>query len=395
MTMPGAALPFAFTRGTHRIVPPEATLARIAPLLADCGITRCTDVTWLDDLGIPVYCAIRPAGLVLQVSNGKGMTAAAAKVSALMEAIELHHAEAPAPQSLRVASRRELLATGAEVLAPAGLPGWGGGYEADDFRCEWIRGERLADGAAVWAPASVACFARAPAQLLTDSNGLASGNHLLEASLHGLYELIERDAVSAVSDDGRLRIRERCRCVRHDSVPDASVRALLAHIEARDTQVVLLWMPSRVPVHTFWTVLLNHRAGAAVSTFNIGAGCHRDPLVAAMRAITEAAQARLTFIHGAREDRGRKPIDRATHVPESAAFRYFSGLEATAQWTDLPGVGAADDALPDLFETHDWLIAELQRAGQRVFRFDLTQAAFGIPVVKMVAPGLDFNHKLF
>lgn len=390
-----AALPFAFTRGTHRIVPPEVTLARIAPVLGDCGITRCTDVTWLDDLGIPVYCAIRPAGLVLQVSNGKGMTAAAARVSALMEAIELHHAEQPEPRLLRTASRRELQADGAAVLGPAGLPGWSGGYDADDYRCEWLRGVALDDGTTVWAPAGVACFARSPARLQTDSNGLASGNHLLEASLHGLYELIERDAVSAVSVDGRLRVREQCRCIRHDTIPDAGLRALLAHIEARDTQVVLLWTPSRVPVHTFWSVLLNHRAGSAVSTFNIGAGCHRDPLVAAMRAVTEAAQARLTFIHGAREDRGRKPIDRATHVPESPAFRYFAALAADTPWAALPGVDGTDEPLPDLFATYDWLVAELRRAGQRVYRFDLTRSDLGIPVVKLVAPGLAFNHRLF
>lgn len=388
-------LPFTFTRGTHRIVPPEQTLARIEPLLADCGITRCTDVTWLDQLGIPVYCAIRPAGLVLQVSNGKGMTAAAARASALMEAIELQHAETPSPGLLRWASRRELGAEGATVLGPAGLPGWVGGYDADGYRCEWIPGTALADGAPVWAPAGVACFARSPARLQTDSNGLASGNHLLEATLHGLYELIERDAVSAISVDGRLRVREHCRCIRHDSIPDAALRALLGHIESRDTQVVLLWVPSRVPVHTFWSVLLNHRPGPAVSTFNIGAGCHRDPLVALMRAVTEAAQSRLTFIHGAREDRGRKPIDSASHVPESAAFRYFARLEPTTPWSALPGVGAPEDALPDLFATCDWLVAELTRVGQRVYRFDLTRPEYGIPVVKLVAPGLDFNQRLF
>ena len=57
------ALSPAFRRGTHRLVPPEETLARLAPHLLDFGITRCAEVTGLDDdLGVPVYVAIRPRG---------------------------------------------------------------------------------------------------------------------------------------------------------------------------------------------------------------------------------------------------------------------------------------------------------------------------------------------
>jgi ribosomal protein S12 methylthiotransferase accessory factor len=387
-------LTLAFKAGTHRLVAPAETLARIRPLLARCGITRCTAVTHLDHLGVPVYCAIRPAGLVLQVSNGKGMSVEAAQASALMEALELHHAEQPLPARLRRTSQRELEREGARVLAPAQVPGWAGGYCAPDFRFEWICGESLPDGAPVWAPASSAYFARTPAPLVTDSNGLASGNHLLEASLHGLYELIERDAVSALSVNGRLAVRSRCLGIHLDSIADQALRELVLHIEARDTRVVLLWVPSRVAVHTFWAVLLNRRAGAAVSTFNIGAGCHHDASVAAARAVTEAAQARLTFIHGAREDRGQKPVDQAEQVERSPAYRYFDALDTSTAWSALPHLPqpGPDADLPTL---HDWLVAELAAAGQQVLRFDLSRPELGIAVVKMLAPGLGFNRKLF
>jgi len=386
------SLAFNFTAGTHRIATPQATLARIAPVLHACGITRCTSVTHLDHLGVPVYCAIRPAGLVLQVANGKGMTRESARVSALMEAIEMHHAEHPVPAGLRRASEAELVAEGATVIGPRELAGWSDGYAAPDFRFEWIRGESLTDGTLIWAPASAACFARTPAPVITDSNGLASGNHLLEASLHALYELLERDALAQVSENGRLRVRERCRNIDLASIPDAALHGLVHRIEQRQSKVVLLWVPSRVAVHTFWAILLNRLPDAPVSTLNLGAGCHCDPVVAAARAVTEAAQSRLTFIHGAREDRTSKPVDRATQVQTSPAYRFFDRLPADTAWNTLPGV--ADRTTRDLEQAHAWLIGELRTAGQRLWRFDLTQVDIGIPVVKIIAPGLDFNRRL-
>ena len=81
--------PTQFRLGTHRRQPPVATLAAIRPIAAHCGVTRLADVTGLDTIGIPVFQAIRPLARSLSVSQGKGVTRVAARVSALMEAIEL------------------------------------------------------------------------------------------------------------------------------------------------------------------------------------------------------------------------------------------------------------------------------------------------------------------
>ena len=61
--------------GTHRVLPPEDTLAKIEPHLSAIGVTRCADVTDLDRIGIPVFCAIRPQGKMIQITNGKGLAA--------------------------------------------------------------------------------------------------------------------------------------------------------------------------------------------------------------------------------------------------------------------------------------------------------------------------------
>ena len=133
--------------GTRRLMAPKDTLERIRPLLAQCGVTRCAEVTGLDTLGVPAYCAIRPSALVQQVSNGKGLSHVAAQVSALMEAIELHHAEYPAPELLTRRSVEQLQRAGESYIHPLELVGaQPEQYYADTLQLEWCAGTDLVTG---------------------------------------------------------------------------------------------------------------------------------------------------------------------------------------------------------------------------------------------------------
>src|SRR5437764_407034 len=96
-----------FTAGTHRVVSPSETLERFMGKKESMGITRLCNITHLDNIGIPVVIAVRPASRSLSVSQGKGLTLEAAKASALMESIETYHAER-IELPLRLASYREL-----------------------------------------------------------------------------------------------------------------------------------------------------------------------------------------------------------------------------------------------------------------------------------------------
>jgi ribosomal protein S12 methylthiotransferase accessory factor len=384
-----------YSFGTERLVPPAATLARIEPFLERCGITRVTSVTGLDSLGIPTYCSIRPAGLLLQVSNGKGLTDAAAKVSAAMEALELHHAENPLPWRLRRASVAELRAEGAEIIDPRDIHGFRTAYFGERFVCDWVLGEWLGRHGQVWAPASAIYFFCTPGLHDTNTNGLASGNHDAEATLHALYELVERDAMAQLIVEGTLRIREGAAVLDTRSVDHPAVRALIDQMEAADTKVVLLSLPSAVAVPTFWAVLLNTRPHAAVSTINLGWGTHADMHIAAARALTEAAQSRLTFIHGAREDLRHKQVYHAAATEHSRPYAYFEALQPTTTWAAIAGAQSLGSS-PDLEAQLTSVVAALHNAGHdRLARFDLTDPDVGIPVVKVIAPSLRFREKLF
>lgn len=73
-----------------------ADTLKLAKVLAPArGITRVTDTTPLDRIGIPVYASVRPGAAKgsLCVSAGKGMLPEEAQIGAYMEAIELSFAE--------------------------------------------------------------------------------------------------------------------------------------------------------------------------------------------------------------------------------------------------------------------------------------------------------------
>ena len=111
--------------------------------------------------------------------------------------------------------------------------------------------------------------------------------------------------------------------------------------------------------------------------------------------MTEAAQSRLVFIHGAREDILTKPVYHTPQAADTAAVRFFAGLEPTTTWPDIEGRAT----LPyhdDLAVQLERVVAGLAGAGHdRLIRFDLTDPGDGIPVVKVLAPSLKFNHRLF
>lgn len=385
----------AYTEGTHRLIPPEQTLTNIAPHLMDIGITRCADVTGLDDnLGVPTYCAIRPGGLILQTSNGKGLTRTSAKVSALMEAIELYHAENPEPERLRRGSYNKMLQGGLKVVNPDQIGRYYNHYFSKDFKIDWAEGKNLSTGKKILIPASAVYFGCEPSLYNTSTNGLASGNHIVEATLHALYELIERDAISKISENGQLKIKEKCKIIDTATIENSLLKTVINRIESARSKLILLWTKSCVPIHTFWAVLLNQSPFSDRSTVNVGFGTHFDLSVAAARAITEAVQSRLSMIQGSREDIINKPVLKEENVRSSPAFKYMDNLENNADWQELEAKPTFKSN--DLLENHDYLLKEMADAGHdQIMRFDLTKSKFNIPVVKVLVPSLQFNLRLF
>ena len=101
-----------YVTGTHRAIAPEQTVAHAGRFAHALGITRVADVTRLDTIGLPVVVVHRPNVRSLSVSQGKGVSLAAAKASGLMEAIELYFGARANLALLLVGRRRRCSAGG-------------------------------------------------------------------------------------------------------------------------------------------------------------------------------------------------------------------------------------------------------------------------------------------
>jgi len=378
-----------FTRGTHRVSSPEETRARVLPLLAPLGITRVANVTGLDVIGIPVVAVYRPNSRSLSVAQGKGTTLAAAEVSGIMEALEFFHAENVSEPLLF--GSYEQLRYGQELAPPAWLPKNEVGRFSPDFKLPWIRGVDLVAGEPRWVPyelvhtdftlplpAGSGCFPMT-------SNGLASGNHLWEAVSHGLAEVIERDAATLFS---LLAPGERAeRKVDPDSVDDPDCRALLSAYERAGVQVAIFDMTSDTGVAVFRAVIADRELDPSRPLGpSTGTGCHPCREIALSRALTEAAQARLTVIAGSRDDLPRERYDDAADLTRLHRRRErVLGGAPRRSFLDVPTF-TSDSIGEDVAWQKDQLIA----AGIRsVVVVDLTKPEFDVPVARVIVPELE------
>ena len=186
-----------------RELPVDETLRRARALAPTLGITRVTNTTYLDKIGIPVYSSIRPTAKPgsLCVNAGKGLREAEAEAGAYMEAIEFALAEYdPAFHTLFPASVDDIMASISPDLNIFDLcPRYGCQVRASD-RIACVEGLELLSGKSVAVPAELVFvpFRENPGPHLfgASTNGLSSGNSLLEATVHGLAEVIERDVQS-------------------------------------------------------------------------------------------------------------------------------------------------------------------------------------------------------
>jgi ribosomal protein S12 methylthiotransferase accessory factor len=345
------------------------------------GITRTANITGLDRLGIPTWIAVRPTALMVQVSNGKGIGHPAAKVGAVMEAIEHWHAENPV-EAFHKASECELRRQDQAYVPAAQIPGYISHLNVTDRRVvAWVRGEGLPDNTPVWVPAS-AVFQISPMFFQSSTNGLGAGNHLAEATLHALYELIERDAMARLTNGGVSLPRGESRVVDLDTVPEGLVTTLRKQLGRAGVTLILIRVESYPPVCTFWATLIDPASSFACSLINLGHGSHLSPTVAAVRAITEAAQSRLTFIHGSRED--LSPASYDFGEVHQRLLSFFRRQRGELSWADID-----DHSSMDLARDLETVIGGLCAAGlKQIYRVDLTRPRFSIPVVRMLVPGL-------
>lgn len=379
----------AFWSGTHRIVDPQETLDRFLPLAARAGVTRIADLTGLDRLRVPVAAAYRPNSRSLSVFQGKGATIAAAKASALLEAIETYCAESVRP-ILRLANVEEIGDLGQAVDVDA-LPRAVAAPLDRSRPILWSEATDLTTGSPVYVPFELVHAdytvdaAHGVGGFAATTNGLGAGNDWLEAVAHGLYEVVERDALTLWSL-GRAADRRR-RLVDPASVDCKNCLALLGAFEHAGVDVGIWDITTDIGVCAFACVAAD-RGGSAVDA-ELGAGCHPSRSVALMRALSEAAQSRVTWISGARDD-----FDPAHYRPwprsqRNAVARGWLEGGPQRDFHDAPSCESAS-----IREDLEQSAAMLAIAGfPAILVSDLSRPDIGAPVARVIVPGLEGVYK--
>jgi ribosomal protein S12 methylthiotransferase accessory factor len=358
--------------GTSRAQPPAATLEMASRAAPKAGVTRVADLTRLDTIGIPTFQATRPMARTLAVSMGKGVTAELAKLSALMEAIETWHLEQPMAPTVTAAPRDishrlSYVVSDLALCAPSLLH--------DGLPLDWVVARSLADGVPTLVPVNTVRLSLElntewnPPAFLESANGLASGNTLLEATLHALYEVIERDAMTAAVASGHRGVPVDPRTL--ESVVADELCTMIERAGAF-LEVRFVPSPTGLPCFLAWMACDDYPAAM------YGFGCHLSPEIALTRAITEAAQTRLGYISGARDDL-------ETDIGDMGASRRPAPSGPAADLRDLICVPVARDSLLDDLE---YVVKQATVAfSSPPLVVDLTRDEIGVPVVKVVAPG--------
>ncbi len=360
---------------------PERGRAAVAAAL---GVTRIARITGLDRVGVEVAAAIRPGGHVLQVSTGKGETFEAAAAGALSEAAELAAAERPL--SLVSGTAEELRGRfgrrgviGPEELEPALA---GSGWSA--ARLAWRAADDLLSGRPCLVPAhAVHCpppgeAPLGPAIVPWTSNGLAAHPSRDAARLHALLELVERDQLARSLPRGFTAAELRRRLLAPGSLARAAPRTAgwVERIAGRGFRVHLLDVTAGLGLPCAAALLVDPDEGPV--PIAAGYACRPGRDEALLAALLEAAQSRLTEIHGARED--------VVHGDRRAALPL---ARACARLRPVRRAGAMPDHRPSSPRAALRLVLErLAAAGlDRIAAAELAAPA-GLHAVKLLVPGL-------
>ncbi|KAA0695579.1 hypothetical protein DTW90_23225 [Neorhizobium sp. P12A] len=368
---------------SDRSFSPGETLRRVKPWLASYGITRLSRLTTLDSNGIPVWNAVTPNAKSIVINQGKGITDIDAKVSAAMEALERAVACAPDVETV-TGSWRALAESGHNLDPLPGLVAIGKDDVGPQDQLEWVKGVDLIGGRETFVPLEAVTLDRTRFEnrFWQSSDGLASGNAQNEATLHGLLERIERDAYVLWQVTPIAKALERS--IDPYSFDDPIIEGLLQRLERTGLRLRLFDITSDIGIPCYLALLaptdILERKQPRFLDVTYGSGAHPNPIRAAIRAITETAQSRLTFISGARDD---IDPDSFSHPLPETTRRSLAAKPGPAEIREPPPVHGADALL-------DLTLDCLKQAGvTSAIAVPLTAMDLPFSVVKVLVPQLE------
>jgi thiazole/oxazole-forming peptide maturase SagD family component len=402
--------------GGHRAVSPEQTLHQYRHLVSPItGRVRMLEPVHQADGIVHVYAAGHNYALRMDkldflrrnlrnASAGKGITASQAKASALCEALE-RDAGFYTGREYRITARYRDL--GADAIHPAACMFYSErqyrereAWNARKSRFNWVPEpfdeERPLYWSPVWSltekrhkylPTQYLYFkAKAGDDCDADychgcSNGNASGNNLEEAVLQGFCELVERDAVALWWYNRLSRAG-----VDLASFGEPYLLDLVAYYAGRNREAWALDITSDLGIPVFVAV---SRCRAEQERILFGMGCHLDARIALLRAFSEMNQ-----MLGMSGDIDGSPSK--VHLEDRDTLNWLKTATLASQPYLVPAARrppAGREDFPklasgDLLADIDYCRGLVEARGMEMLVLDQTRPDLGLPVVKVIVPGL-------
>jgi ribosomal protein S12 methylthiotransferase accessory factor len=404
---PGAKL--IMTSGGYRTVSSRATVARfrkhVSPLTGvvtrleriDADLPLNTNYFAQHNFSAPATSVSELRSGLTGGSFGKGSTAEQGEASALMEAIERYSGIFQGDE-IRV-SRRFTDFPAGDAIHPNDVQlfsdaqfkqGPATSHEESSVaplfdpsaKIDWSPVWSLRDGRFKYLPTSVLYFFyRGPGHMPSDSNGCAAGNTLEEAIVQGFLELVERDAY-AIWWYNRLQRPQ----IDLDQFEDYYIRDLRAQLAETGRRLWLLDVTSDLGVPTY--VAITHWMDQGRENIEFGSGAHFDTRIASLRALTELNQfLSIGMMGGAKSD--KSSLDGVTPL-RLQDYPFLIPTNAPTTQQGLSEFGSLN--------TREQVMACVklaERAGLDFLVLNQTRPDIGVPIVRVVVPGLRHFYRRF
>ena len=375
--------------GTHRVIAPSKTIEINENKLKVAGITRIADITDLDRIGLPIYTAIRPTAEdgAVSIYGGKGITKDHAKASAMMEGFERYSAERQDIDETIIASLSEIEEFG-EYINPKSLnlPKEFEKKDISDLSLEWSKSIDIISNNEYYIPTNAIYhpyISKNDSQSLfkSNTNGLASGNILEEAILHGIFEVIERDAWSIFELTHKNYAQIDISSIENEIIID-----IIEKFESKGIKIKLMDFTADIKIPTI-AASADDTITKDAGLLTLGMGTHLDPEVAILRALTEVAQSRATQINGAREDTVRADFAREAGYERMKRINkfYFRDEEEQIKLSDIENKSTSS-ITRDIEIVKDELVSN---DIQKILYSNLTRPELDVSVVRVVIPEME------
>lgn len=333
-------------------------------------------------------------------SAGKGATREQARTGALAEALERYSAARHGEEHVVRGSLRGL---GDRALHPnrimlfsedqldearveATEAGWFNRVPArfdEESEIDWTPVWSLSDDREVLLPTALCYYGTAGARemgISSNSNGCAAGNSLTEAILQGFFELVERDGVAMWWYN---RVRRPAVDLR--SFTDPWIDDMVREYASKGREVWAIDVTTDLGIPTFAAIA--RRTAGSPEALLMGFGAHLNPRLAMTRALGEIGQMSTTDEH--LDDPAFMDTDE-----ELVAWLRTATIENQPYLVPDPDapVWRLEDHWSlvgaDLAEDVQFCRERVERAGLSLLVLDQTRPDIGLPVARVMVPGL-------